>query len=93
MIYEMKDNEDVKQLLDYAGGFTGDAYKKAVRVVRKSGREYQIFNVENTDFGQFSLTDGDVVSVDSVINRFENRIEVRGLSIGKDCMRWGMSQP
>ncbi len=78
LIYEMKDNEDVKQLLDYAGGFTGDAYKKAVRVVRKSGREYQIFNVENTDFGQFSLTDGDVVSVDSVINRFENRIEVRG---------------
>ena len=78
LIYEMKDNEDVKSLLDYAGGFTGDAYKKAVRVVRKSGREYQVYNVEDADFVQFGLTDGDVVTVDSIIDRFENRIEVRG---------------
>lgn len=78
LIYELKDHEDVRRLLDFAGGFTGDAYKKAVRVIRKSGREHQVFNVDNEDFGQFVLTDGDEVSVDSVINRFENRIEIKG---------------
>ena len=65
-------------LLDFAGGFTGDAYKEAVRVIRKSGREYQVFNVEKTGFAQFTLTDGDEVSVGAVLDRFENRVEIRG---------------
>lgn len=78
MIYEMKDSESVSDLLEYAGGFTGDAYKKSIRIIRKSGRERQVFNVEQADFGVFPLTDGDEVTVDSVLDRFENRVEVRG---------------
>lgn len=78
LIYEMKDNEKVSDLLNFAGGFRGDAYKKAVRIIRKSGREYQVYNVMEEDFRTFPLTDGDSVSVDSVLDRFENRIEVRG---------------
>ena len=65
-------------MLQYAGGFTGDAYKKSIRVIRKSGRERQIFNVDDDEFDRFLLADGDQVSVDSVLDRFENRIEVRG---------------
>ena len=78
LIYEMKEGEAMADLLDFAGGFTGDAYKEAVRVIRKSGREYQVFNVEKTGFAQFSLTDGDEIAVDSVLARFENRVEIRG---------------
>ncbi|MBR0041751.1 MAG: SLBB domain-containing protein, partial [Bacteroides sp.] len=78
MFYEMKPTETVSTLLDYAGGFTGDAYKKAVRIVRKSGREYQIYNVDEIDFSVFRLADGDVLSVDSILQRFENRVEIRG---------------
>lgn len=78
MFYEMKPTETVATLLDYAGGFTGDAYKKAVRIVRKSGREYQIYNVDEIDFSVFRLSDGDVLSVDSILQRFENRVEIRG---------------
>lgn len=78
MRYEMRGGETVSNLLDFAGGFTGDAYKKAIRVIRKSERERQVFNVENIDFEKFILTDGDEVSVDSVMTRFENKIEVRG---------------
>lgn len=78
MIYEMKDSESVSDLLEYAGGFTGDAYKKSIRIIRKSGRERQVFNVDQADFGVFPLTDGDEVTVDSVLDRFENRVEVRG---------------
>lgn len=78
LIYEMKEGEAMADLLGFAGGFTGDAYKEAVRVIRKSGREYQVFNVEKTGFAQFTLTDGDEIAVDSVLARFENRVEIRG---------------
>lgn len=78
MFYEMRDNESATDLLAFAGGFTGDAYKKSIRVIRKSGREHQVYNVDEEDFGNFTLVDGDVISVDSVIPRFENKVEVRG---------------
>ena len=78
MYYEMKPTETIATLLKYAGGFTGDAYKKAIRLVRKSGREHQIFNVDEMDYSVFRVEDGDVLTVDSVLDRFENRVEVRG---------------
>lgn len=78
MYYEMKRNESVETLLRYAGGFTGDAYKKAVRVNRKTGREYAVFNVEEFDMSAFQLMDGDSVSVDSILHRYENTVEVKG---------------
>lgn len=78
MFYEMKPTETVATLLRYAGGFTGDAYKKAIRIVRKSGREHQIYNVDEMDYSVFRVDDGDVLTVDSVLDRFENRVEVRG---------------
>lgn len=79
MFYEMKPNETIATLLKFAGSFTGDAYKKAIRVHRKSsGREQQIFNVDEMDYSVFRVDDGDVLTVDAVLDRFENRIEVRG---------------
>ena len=78
MYYEMKKNESVGTLLKYAGGFTGDAYTKSVRVVRKTGKEYSVFNVEEFDMSSFHVTDGDSVSVDSVLARYENTVEVKG---------------
>ena len=78
MFYEMKRNESVAALLDYAGGFTGDAYTKNVRLIRKSGREYQIYNVDELDFNSFQLLDGDSLNIDSVLPRFSNMVELKG---------------
>lgn len=78
MFYEMKKNESVGSLLKYAGSFTGDAYKKSVRVNRKTGREYAVFNVGEFEFSSFHIADGDSVSVDSILPRYENTVEVRG---------------
>ena len=78
MFYEMKSTETVGTLLKYSGGFTGDAYKKALRIIRKSGREHQIYNVDEMDYSVFRVDDGDKITVDSVLQRFENRVEVRG---------------
>ena len=78
MYYEMKKNESVGTLLKYAGGFTGDAYTKAVRVNRKTGREYAVFNVEEFDMSSFHVADGDSVSVDSILPRYHNTVEIKG---------------
>lgn len=78
MFYEMKKSESIKSLLTYSGGFTGDAYTKSVRVVRKTGREYAVFNVEEFDMSSFRISDGDSVSVDSILPRYANTVEVKG---------------
>ena len=78
MFYEMKRNESLSTLLDYTGGFTGDAYKKNIRVTRKDGAEYSIHTVGEFDWSNFTMTDGDSVFVDSVVARYSNMVEVRG---------------
>ncbi len=78
MFYEMKSSESVKTILNYSGSFTGDAYKKNVRLVRKNGAEYSIHTVGEFDWSNFKLNDGDSIYVDSVIARYSNMAEVRG---------------
>lgn len=78
MFYEMKKSESMSSLLKYAGGFTGDAYTNSVRVIRKTGRDYSVYNVSEFDMSSFLLSDEDVVSVDSILPRFSNMVEVKG---------------
>ncbi len=78
MYYEMKRNESLAALLKYAGGFTGDAYKKSVRVIRKSGREKSVYNVDEFDMPSFIMVDGDSITVDSIIDRYSNMAEIKG---------------
>ncbi len=78
MAYEMKKGETITTLLSYAGGFTGDAYRDAIRLFRLNGKEKQIYNVGQDDYQSFVLTDGDELSVEAVLQRFSNKVEVRG---------------
>ena len=78
MYYEMRKNESVASLLKYAGGFSGDAYTKQVRLIRKTGREYSVHSVEEFDFSSFHLADQDSVSVDSILERYSNMVELKG---------------
>lgn len=78
MFYEMKNGESAATLLKYAGGFSSDAYKKSIRVLRKDGKEFSVKTVDDIHYSAFKLIDGDVVTVDSILNRFNNRLEVKG---------------
>ena len=77
-IFEMKKGETLSQLLNMAGGFTGDAYKKDVRIKRKAGSRYQIATVTEDKYPSFAMMDGDSLLVDSVIPFYENRLTVTG---------------
>jgi protein involved in polysaccharide export with SLBB domain len=78
MYYEMKRDESMKSLINYAGDFASDAYRKSVRVIRKMCSQMSVFNVNEFDMSSFKIADGDSVLVDSILNRYENMVEVKG---------------
>jgi polysaccharide biosynthesis protein len=78
MTYEMRKNESVASIIRYAGGFAGNAYRKSVRLLRSTGREKSVYNVGEFEMNNFRVADGDVISVDSILNRYDNMIEIKG---------------
>ncbi|MBO5234008.1 MAG: SLBB domain-containing protein [Prevotella sp.] len=78
MYYEMKKNESVGTLLKYAGGYESDAYTKSIRIIRNNGAKRSVFNINEFDMSSFKVADGDEVSVDSILDRYENMVEVKG---------------
>ena len=78
MAYEMRKNESLATLLKYAGGFTSKAYTKSVQLNRVSGERYSAYNVEEFDLSGFKLMDGDSVTVDSILERYENTVQIKG---------------
>lgn len=78
MRYEMKKNESVATLLSYAGGFSSDAYKKTLRVIRQDGSEYSVATVDENNYTNFQVQDGDAVTVDPILDRYTNKLEIKG---------------
>ena len=78
MKYEMKNDETVATLLKYAGNFASDAYTRSLKLVRQNGKEYQIFTVDDMNYSVFKLKDGDVLTAEAILNRYENKLEVKG---------------
>ena len=78
MCYEMKAGETLEKLIEYAGGFTSDAYTKNLRMVRQNGKEYQVNTIDDVDYATCQLADGDVITAESILDRFSNKLEIRG---------------
>ena len=78
MYYEMLETESVSQLMKYAGGFQGNAYKEDVRLIRNGKREREIYTLNVDEQQSFLVADGDSVSVDSIMPTFANMVEVKG---------------
>lgn len=78
MKFEMKKNETLATLINYAGGFASDAYTRSLRVVRQNGEEYEINTVKEINYSTYAMRNGDVVTAEAILNRFTNKLEVRG---------------
>ena len=78
MYYEMKSSESIRTLIGFAGGFSNDAYRGSVTVDRNNSKERTVATVDDMNFGVFKVKDGDVVSVGEILDRYDNRIEVKG---------------
>lgn len=91
MFYEMKENETLSSLVSYSGGFSADAYTEKMRVVRKNGRQYSIHMVERDNMSTFALRDGDDVSVDPIVPRYSNMVEIAGAVFYPGVYQFGES--
>lgn len=78
MKYEMKNDETVATLLKYAGNFSSDAYTRSIKIIRQNGKEYQVFTVDDIDYSVFKIKDGDILTAEAILNRFENKLEIKG---------------
>jgi len=78
MRFEMKKDENLSTLINYAGGFEADAYTRSLRVVRQNGQEYEVNTVKDLDYSVYKMRNGDVVTAEAILNRFTNKLEIRG---------------
>ncbi|WP_172680730.1 polysaccharide biosynthesis/export family protein, partial [Bacteroides caccae] len=78
MRFEMKKDENLSTLISYAGGFEADAYTRSLRVVRQNGQEYEVNTVKDMDYSVYKMRNGDVVTAEAILNRFINKLEIRG---------------
>lgn len=78
MYYEIKPGESIENILEYAGGFTGDAYTGMVRLARQAGTENELYNIERGEFSSYRLQDGDIITVGTILDRYANRVELKG---------------
>ena len=77
-LYEVMPEENIAQLIEFSGNYTDSAYTRQVRVKRNTEREFKILTVGQPDFNSFTLNNGDVVEVDRILDRFENRVSISG---------------
>lgn len=78
MRYEMKNGETVKDLFAYAGGLSNKAYTRSIRIQRQNGNENEICTVRKDQFGTFPTMDGDAIEIEPILERYSNRVEIKG---------------
>jgi protein involved in polysaccharide export with SLBB domain len=76
--FEAKDGESLQDMLNYAGGFTTNVYKDRAVIFRNTEKEKKVEDIAFNDFGSFLVEDGDVLIVGSLLDRFENRVQIQG---------------
>ncbi|MEP6930522.1 MAG: SLBB domain-containing protein [Flavobacterium sp.] len=77
-IFEMKKGETFSDLLNFASGFNEFAYTVSVNVVQKTGKEFKVHDINESDFSTYTPQSGDVFKVTRILSRFENRIKIEG---------------
>ncbi len=77
-LFELKNNETLLELINFAGGFSTSAYTAQVKSFQNTDRERRIVDVNLIDFKNYIPKNGDVFIVEKILDRFENRVEILG---------------
>lgn len=77
-LFEITKNESIKDVLNFAGGFTDNAYRERIKVIRNTSKQKSVADVSSDLFGMFSPKSGDVYIVDNILDRYENRVQING---------------
>lgn len=77
-LYEVTGRETLKDVIDFAGGFTNDAYRDRIKVVRNLAKEKSVADVPADIWNMFVPQAGDEFIVEKILNRFSNRVQING---------------
>ncbi|WP_338393280.1 polysaccharide biosynthesis/export family protein [Fulvitalea axinellae] len=77
-LFEAKSGENMNDLVRYAGGFTAEAYKHRLEIVRKGDRELSILDLAQDDFGKYKPQNGDSITVLKILERYANKVSLEG---------------
>lgn len=76
--FELTNDESLQSLLSYAGGFSENAFSKTIKVNRIVNGERVVADVNADQFEVFVPRPGDIFEVGEVLNRYKNRVIVKG---------------
>jgi protein involved in polysaccharide export with SLBB domain len=77
-IFELTAGENLERILEYAGWFTEDAYVNRIAIEQKTGKERKVADLTSATYAAYVPQAGDVISVAKILDRYENRVQVRG---------------
>jgi len=77
-VFELKEGETFQDLLNYAGGFTEDAYRARIKVTKRTATEQRIEDLLSSQYAHYAPQPGDAYRVDRILDRFENRVRING---------------
>jgi protein involved in polysaccharide export with SLBB domain len=77
-VFELKGKETLKEVFEYAGGFTEIAYQNTIQVMRygQEGKEFYTLNKSFLD--TFTILGGEIVDIQSINNVDKFKIELVG---------------
>ena len=78
LVFEVTPEDNLEDILRFAGGFTDLAFKDRISISRISGNQRSISDVYSNQLGLFNLKGGDEVTVGRIIDRYTNRIQIKG---------------
>jgi protein involved in polysaccharide export with SLBB domain len=76
--FEVKPNENLSNLLSFAGDFKPEAYQDRLTLSRTTGTEMRVEEVTAANFGTFVPKDGDNYRIGEILDRYENRVQISG---------------
>jgi len=77
-IFEVKNNETLQDVINFAKGFTADAYTAKIKSFQNTNRERRISDILESQYSIYQPKNGDKFVVEAILERFENRVEIIG---------------
>lgn len=77
-LFETLPGETLQDVLNFAGGFTDEAYTARIKVDQVSDNQRKITDVFENDYKNYTPLRGDKFVVEKILERYENRVQIQG---------------
>jgi protein involved in polysaccharide export with SLBB domain len=91
-IFEVSESDNLNDLLFFAGGFKANAYRGRIKGSRNGELVKEIIDIENPAYDKFTFSHGDSLHVDSLVEKYSNRVTIEGAVFKPGVYAWYQGQ-